>query len=43
MNIGVFVWLVMAVFGVIGGIYHALVWFADEADRQRARRNNKAR
>lgn len=38
MNIGVFVWLVMAVFGVIGGIYQALVWFANEADRQCARR-----
>jgi hypothetical protein len=38
MNIGVFVWLVMAVIGVIGGIYQALVWFADEADRQCARR-----
>nr|DAP86809.1 MAG TPA: hypothetical protein [Caudoviricetes sp.] len=41
MNIGVFVWLVMAVFGVIGGIYQALVWFADEADRQCARKRER--
>ena len=38
MHISVFVWLVMAVIGVIGGIYQALVWFANEADRQCARR-----
>lgn len=38
MNIGIFVWLVMAVLGAICGIYQALVWFAAEADRQCARR-----
>lgn len=38
MNIGIFVWLIMAVIGAIYGIYQALNWFAAEADRQCAKR-----
>lgn len=41
MNIGVFVWLVMAVFGVIGGIYQALVWFADTAEAECTKRRER--
>ncbi len=38
MMIALFFMAVMGVVFIIGGVISALVWFADEADRQCARR-----